>query len=151
MTIAIACDDMALDLKRHLLRALSGWGYAVKDYGVGEEEHTLYPDVALGVAEAVAAGKHERAILICGTGIGMALTANKVLGVRAAVCHDRYSAERSRKSNNCQIIAFGAQVIAPENAEELLRIWLDSEYQGGRSAPKVNRLDEIDRQYRASY
>lgn len=148
MTIAIGCDDLALDLKRHLLGVLEEWGYAVKDYGVGEDEHTLYPDVALKVAEAVAAGKHERAVLICGTGIGMALTANKVPGVRAAVCHDPYSAERSRKSNNCQVIAFGALVIAPDNAEKLLRVWLDSEYQGGGSTPKVNRLDEIDRQYR---
>ena len=148
MTIAIGCDNLALDLKSHLLLVLDQWGYEVKDYGVGAEEHTLYPDVGLGVAEAVAAGAHERAILICGTGIGMALTANKVSGVRAAVCHDPYSAERSRKSNNCQIIAFGALIISPEDAAKLLRIWLDSDFQGGHSMAKLNRLDEIDRQFR---
>jgi ribose 5-phosphate isomerase B len=103
----------------------------------------------LVVAEAVAGGKHDRAILMCGTGIGMCITANKVPGIRAAVCHDVYSTERSRKSNDCQIMALGGRVIAPEAAKLLVDKWLASEFQAGRSAPKVARIREIEEQFKS--
>jgi ribose 5-phosphate isomerase B len=96
--IAIAADDAGAPLKEHLARYLRDHGYEVMDYGNGTEQD--YPDVAAEVAEAVARGEHDRALLVCGTGLGMAITANKIPGVRAVTAHDAYSAERARKSND---------------------------------------------------
>ena len=145
--IAIGADDAAYELKVAIVDHLRSHGIAVEDYGIDDpSSETLYPDVALVVAEAVAAGKHDRGILMCGTGIGVAITANKVPGIRAAVCHDAYSAERSRKSNDCQIMTMGGRVIGAESAKLLVDIWLASEFQGGRSAPKVERIKEIEQQ-----
>ena len=143
--IALGADDAAFELKAKIIAHLKSKGIPVADYG--DKSEALYPDVALEVAEAVAAGKHDRAILMCGTGIGMAITANKVPGIRAAVCHDIYSAERSRKSNDCQIMALGGRVVGEELAKSLVDAWLASEYQGGRSAPKVERMKQIDEQF----
>jgi ribose 5-phosphate isomerase B len=129
---------------------LQSQGIAVEDYGIDDpSSKTPYPDVALVVAEAIIAGKHDRGILMCGTGIGVAITANKVPGIRAAVCHDAYSTERSRKSNDCQIMTMGGRVIAAESAKLLVDIWLASEFQGGRSAPKVARIKEIEQQFQS--
>ncbi|MBV9998098.1 MAG: ribose 5-phosphate isomerase B [Verrucomicrobia bacterium] len=144
-SIAVGADDAALELKAKITEHLRSKGIAVTDYG--EKSFASYPDVALEVAQAVAAGKHERGILMCGTGIGMAITANKVPGVRAAVCHDVYSAERSRKSNDCQVMALGARVVGEELAKSLVDAWLASEFQGGRSTPKVERMKQIDEQF----
>lgn len=113
-----------------------------------EGEKTYYPDIAYKVASAIASGKFERGILICGTGIGMAIVANKVPGVRAAVCHDPYSAERARKSNNAQILTMGARVIGPELGKTILKIWLESEFTGGPSAEKVKRIEYYDNMLR---
>ena len=147
-SIAVGADDAAFDLKAKIVEHLKSRGIDVEDYGVDKPDPAiLYPDVALTVAEAVAAGKHDRGILMCGTGIGVAITANKVPGIRAAVCHDSYSAERSRKSNDCQIMTMGGRVVGEELAKSLVDIWLMSEYQGGRSAPKVERMKEIDKQF----
>jgi ribose 5-phosphate isomerase B len=147
-SIAVGADDAAFELKAKIVEHLKSKGIEVEDYGVDKPDPAiLYPDVALTVAEAVAAGKHDRGILMCGTGIGVAITANKVPGIRAAVCHDSYSAERSRKSNDCQIMTMGGRVVGEELAKSLVDIWLTSEYQGGRSAPKVERMKEIDKQF----
>jgi ribose 5-phosphate isomerase B len=97
----------------------------------------------------VSAGEHERALLVCGTGLGMAITANKIPGVRAVTAHDPYSAERARKSNDAQVLAMGSRVIAPEAAEKVLDHWLASEFQGGSSAEKVEKMKEVDDQFRA--
>ena len=140
MAIAIGCDEAAYDLKEALKRMLTELGHEVADYGTHEGKPVLYPDIAFAVAEDVAAGKHDRAVLLCGTGIGMAISANKVPGVRAAQCHDTYSAERARKSNNAQIITMGARVVGPELAKTILATWLAAEFEGGRSAPKVDRI-----------
>ena len=147
-SIAVGADDAAFELKAKIVEHLKSKGIPVEDYGVDKPDPSiLYPDVALTVAKAVAAGKHDRGILMCGTGIGVAITANKVPGIRAAVCHDSYSAERSRKSNDCQIMTMGARVVGEELAKHLVDIWLASEYQGGRSAPKVERMKEIDKHF----
>ena len=106
-----------------------------------------YPDVAIELAERIAHGESDRGILICGTGIGMAITANKVPGVRAACCHDPYSAERARKSNNAQVMTMGAQIVAPTLAHVLVDHWLASEFGGGRSAPKVAKIEALDKHY----
>lgn len=145
--IAIGCDEAAFDLKVILKEHLEKLGYEVKDFGANKGEVVLYPDVAASVAKAVASGEFERAVLTCGTGIGMAITANKIPGVRAAVCHDSFSAQRARKSNNAQVICFGERVIGVELAKNLLEIWLDSEFSGGGSAPKVQRICDYEEEY----
>jgi ribose 5-phosphate isomerase B len=144
--IAIGADEAGAPLKEHLARYLSEQGYAVEDYGNGAEQD--YPDVASEVAEAVAGGRHDRALLVCGTGLGMAITANKIPGVRAATAHDAYSAERARKSNDAQVLTMGARVIAPQAAEKVLEHWLASEFEGGGSAPKVEKMKDIDERFR---
>jgi ribose 5-phosphate isomerase B len=145
MKIGIGADDAALELKGVLVEHLEELGYEVEDYGLKDGDD--YPDVAVEVAEAVARGEHERAILCCGTGLGMSITANKVPGVRAAQCHDVYSAERARKSNNAQVLTMGQRVIGQEAAKTVLDAWLASEFAGGSSASKVEKMEEIDRRY----
>ena len=129
------------------MKHLDGIGVEYKDFGADKGEIVLYPDVAKTVAEAVAAGEFERGILVCGTGIGMAITANKVPGIRAAVCHDPFSTERSRKSNDAQIMCMGERVIGVELAKYLVDIWLKCDFAGGGSAPKVERIMEVERSY----
>ncbi|KGQ24125.1 ribose 5-phosphate isomerase B [Gallibacterium anatis] len=147
MKIAIGCDEAAYNLKVELMKYLDSLGIEYDDFGSKAGDVVLYPDVAEAVALAVAQGKYERAILTCGTGIGMSITANKIPGVRAAVCHDVFSAERARKSNNAQIICFGERVIGVELAKALLKTWLNCDFAGGGSAPKVAKINEIDQKY----
>jgi len=144
MKIAIGSDHLGLELKNMIRDFLKDKEIEVKDFGTTSKEPIDYPDIAEKVAKAVARENYERGILICGTGIGMAIAANKVRGIRAAVCHDLYSAERSRKSNNAQIMTMGALIIGPELAKKLLEVWLNSEFQGGRSERKVKRIMEIE-------
>ncbi|HBO39001.1 MAG TPA: ribose-5-phosphate isomerase, partial [Pasteurellaceae bacterium] len=129
------------------IKYLDTLGIEYDDFGAVAGDVVLYPDIAEKVALAVAEGKYERAILTCGTGIGMSITANKIPGVRAAVCHDVFSAERARKSNNAQIICFGERVIGVELAKSLLKVWLECDFAEGGSAPKVARINEIDAKY----
>jgi len=144
--IAVGADEAGAPLKEHLATYLEEHGYDVKDYGNGTEQD--YPDVAASVAEAISHGEHDRALLVCGTGLGMAITANKIPGVRAVTAHEPYSAERARKSNDAQVLAMGARVIAPEAAEKVLDHWLESEFQGGRSTEKVEKMVQIDDRFR---
>ena len=148
MSIAVGCDEAACDLKELVIAHVRELGHEVEDFGTYDGKPVLYPDIAFAVAKAVREGRHERGILLCGTGIGMAITANKVPGIRAAVCHDMYSAERSRKSNNAQIMTMGARIIGPELAKSLVTLWLQCEFQGGRSQPKVDRIVEIEDEFR---
>ncbi|EIP98727.1 ribose 5-phosphate isomerase B [Opitutaceae bacterium TAV1] len=145
-SIALGADEAGFDLKAVIGKHLAARGYETKDYGVFNKDPSLYPDIALVVAQAVAEGKHDRGILICGTGIGVCITANKVPGIRAAVCHDAYSAERARKSNDCQIMTLGSRVVGEELAKSLVDIWLGSEFESARSGPKVDRISAIERQ-----
>lgn len=145
--IAIGADSAGAPLKDHLGKYLEDNGYEVRDYGNGTEQD--YPDVASEVAEAVSAGRYDRALLVCGTGLGMAITANKVPGVRAVTVHDPYSAERARKSNDAQVITMGARVIAPQAAEKVLDHWLASEFEGGGSTSKVEKMKQVDERFRS--
>lgn len=145
MKLAIGCDEAAYALKVEIMKHLEEIGVAYDDFGADKGEVVLYPDIAYKVADAVAAGEYERGILVCGTGIGMAMCANKVPGIRAAVCHDPFSTERSRKSNNAQIMCMGERVIGVELAKYLVDIWLNCDFAGGGSAPKVERIDELER------
>lgn len=145
MKLAIGCDEAAYDLKQTLKAWLEEAGHQVADYGTHDAKPVLYPDVAIAVAEDVAKGQHERALLLCGTGIGMAISANKVKGIRAAQCHDTYSAERASRSNDAQIITIGARVVGPELAKSIVAAWLNSTFDGGRSQPKVDRINDYEK------
>lgn len=140
MHIAIGCDEAAYDLKEELKRHLEARGVTLDDFGTFDGAAVLYPNIAFAVGEQVAAGKYGRAILLCGTGIGMAISANKVPGVRAAQCHDVYSAGRARKSNDAQIITLGARVVGVELAKTIVDAWLAAEFEGGRSQAKIERI-----------
>ena len=143
--IAIGCDPNADALKKAIIKHLAELGYECEDYG---SEDPIYANVAIDVAEAVAAGKHDRGILMCGTGIGMSIAANKVPGIYAALCSDAYSTERSIKSNNVNIMTLGEQVTGVELAKSLVTIWMNSEYvTGGRSEPKIQRICDYAQKY----
>ena len=143
---AIGSDDAGFRLKQELKNYQEADGHEVKDYGCDSPDPVDYPDVALSVAKAVARGEHDRAILVCGTGIGMAITANKVPGVYATVAHDPYSAAKARTSNNTQILALDARVIAAELATTLVEIWLRSEFGAGASARKVGKIEQAEQE-----
>lgn len=145
--IVVGADHMGLPLKAAIADHLRKLGYTVEDMGVTDASPVDYPDVGAALAEAVGEGKFERGILVCGTGAGMAIVANKVPGVRAVAVYDPYTAERAVASNNAQVITFGAQVTGPLVAEKLIDIWLESEYTGGRSAPKVKKIEALDEKY----
>ncbi len=143
--IAMGCDPNAAELKEAIIKHLAELGYECEDYG---SDDPIYANVAIAVAEAVASGKHDRGILMCGTGIGMSIAANKVPGAYAAICSDAYSTERSIKSNNINIMALGEQVTGVELAKSLVTIWINSQYTpGGRSEPKIQRIYEYAREH----
>ena len=146
--IIIGADHFGLPLKQKIIEYLTLLDYEVEDMGVQGDGPVDYPDIGTAVAERVAEKQYDRGILICGTGAGMAIVANKVPGIRAVCVQDLYTAERARASNNAQIITFGSQIIGIEVAKKLLDIWLKSEFQGGRSAPKVKKIDDLDQKYR---
>jgi ribose 5-phosphate isomerase B len=140
MKLAIGCDEAACALKETLKAHLAAQGLEVTDFGTHDDQPVLYPDIAFAVAQGVAAGDFERAVLLCGTGIGMAISANKVPGIRAAQCHDTYSAERASRSNDAQIITLGARVVGPELAKAIVDAFIKSSFDGGRSLPKIERI-----------
>jgi ribose 5-phosphate isomerase B len=144
MKIALGADHLGLPLKDAVKAHLVDLGHEVVDFGVTDAAPVDYPDVAVTVARAVAAGTFRRAILVCGTGIGMAITANKIPGVRAASVADPYSAERARKSNDAQVLCLGSRVVPPEAATIIVDHWLASEFQGGESRRKVAKIEALD-------
>jgi len=146
MKIAVGCDQNALDLKNAIIELLKEKKVEYTDFGVFTSDPIDYPDIAKKVAYAIAEGKFERGILICGTGLGMAMAADKVKGIRAAACCNIYQAERAIKSNNAQIMTMGSQVIGIELAKMLVITWLNSEFQGGRSERKVKKIMEIEKE-----
>jgi ribose 5-phosphate isomerase B len=143
--IAVGNDEAAVGLRTLIVDHLTGLGWEVDTFGPASSEDKVdYPDVAVAVAQRVADGTYGRAILICGTGIGMSIAANKVPGVRAAQAADTYSAERARRSNDAQVLALGARTVGPELARSIVDAWLAAEFEGGRSAPKVAKLVALD-------
>lgn len=147
MRIVVGSDHYGLALKDALRDYLREAGHEVDDVGTAGDP-VDYPDIAEEVATDIATGHHERGILVCGTGIGMAIAANKVPGIRAAQVMDPYSAERAAKSNNAQIITLGGQTTGVETAKLLVESFLRSEFAGGRSGPKVAKIADIDARYR---
>ncbi|MGI8483311.1 MAG: RpiB/LacA/LacB family sugar-phosphate isomerase [Thermomicrobiales bacterium] len=147
--LAIGADNAGADLKNLVRQALAGDARVTEviDFGVMDaSDSTAYPDIGFEVAKTVADGRARRGLLICGTGIGMAITANKVPGIRSTVAHDSYSVERSVLSNNCQILTLGARVIGPELAIRLVKEWLGYEFdEASASAEKVARITAFER------
>jgi len=144
MKVAIGCDEIAIELKNALIEVLKEKEIEYKDFGVNSPESVDYPDIAIEVTIQVQNGNFDRGILVCGTGLGMAICANKFKGIRAAVCHDIYSTQRSVLSNDCQVLTMGALVIGKSKAQELLKIWLDLERTGG-TVRKVKKIMEIEK------
>ncbi|WP_202982128.1 ribose 5-phosphate isomerase B [Pseudomonas sp. S35] len=148
-SVAIGCDEAGFELKELLKAYIEALGYRTQDFGCYSSSPVLYPDIAVAVATAVGAGEQRLGVLICGTGIGMAISANKIKGVRAAQAHDTYSAERARKSNDAQILSIGARVIGPEVAKGIVKVFLESEFEAERSGAKVERIAALEQANRA--
>lgn len=148
MKIVIGCDEAAFEFKETIKKYLEDKQIDCMDVGVFNKDPVLYPDIAAAACRKIVEGEAERGILICGTGIGMSITANKIKGIRAAVCHDIYSAARARKSNDAQVMCMGARVIGVEVAKMLVDVWLASEFAGGPSIAKVDRISYYEEQAR---
>ncbi len=144
MKLAIGSDDAGFELKQMIKQHLEERGYPVSDFGVQAEEVVIYPDIAFEVGKSIVNGQNERGILICGTGIGMSISANKVKGIRAAQAHDTYSAERAQKSNNAQVLCLGARVVGPELAKSIVDAWLAAHFEDGPSTKKVQRIVDFE-------
>jgi ribose 5-phosphate isomerase B len=145
MKVAIDADENGLELKKALIDLLKEKGVNFVDLAyLKTHDKRDYPDVAFNLAKGIQKKQFDRGILICGTGLGMAICANKVKGVYAGNCTDVYAAERLKKSNDAQVITLGAQVVGVESAKVIIEAWLSSEFQGGRSLPKVTRIRELE-------
>ena len=142
--IALACDHAALEMKREIIGLLDDMGLAYKDFGTYEAVSCHYPLYGERAARAVASGECDRGILICGTGIGMSLVANKVAGIRCVVCSEPYSAQLSRMHNDTHMLALGARVVGAELAKMIARIWLETAFEGGRHQNRVDMITAIE-------
>ena len=145
--IALGSDHAALQLKRAIMAHLSEKGVAFKDLGCYTEERVDYPEYGLKVAEAVAAGEYEFGIVVCGTGIGISLSANKVPGIRCAVCGDTYSAKYTRLHNDANMLALGERVVGQGLAMEIVDTFLQTPFEGGRHLTRVNQIRDIEKKY----
>ena len=144
MKIAIGNDHVAVEMKNHIIDYLTAKGHELVNFGTDTNERCDYPIYGKKVADAVAKGECEFGILICGTGIGISLAANKVKGIRAAVCSDPYSARLTRQHNNANIIAFGARVVGEATAEMIVDEFLNAEYEGGRHQTRIDMISAIE-------
>ena len=144
MKIAIGNDHVAVELKEHIKKYLEDKGHTIVNFGTDTSDRTDYPIYAKKVADAVVSKECELGILICGTGIGISMAANKVKGIRAAVCSEPYSAALTRQHNNANIIAFGARVIGTATAEMIVDAFIEAEYEGGRHANRVDMITAIE-------
>ncbi|MSQ27667.1 MAG: ribose 5-phosphate isomerase B [Dehalococcoidia bacterium] len=144
MVIAIGSDQAGFSLKRALLDALSELGYEYHDFGCHSAESVDYPDIAHAVSEAVAAGRFERAILVCGTGAGMAVAANKTPGVRAVVANDTFTAHQAREHLDAQVLCLGERIVGPGLARDIVKTYLTASFEGGRHERRVNKIEKIE-------
>jgi ribose 5-phosphate isomerase B len=142
--IALGSDHGGFTLKEEIKKYLNEKGMEYKDFGTHTTDSCDYPDIALPAARAVASGEYDRGILICGTGIGIGIAANKVQGIRAALCHDTFSARASREHNNANILTMGERVIGRGLAMDIVDIWLKTEFTGGRHQRRVEKIHEIE-------
>ena len=144
MKIGIGNDHSAVEMKREVMKFLQDLGYEVVNYGTDSTESCNYPVYGEKVARAVVAKEVDLGIVICGTGVGISLAANKVKGIRAVVCSEPYSARLSRQHNNTNILAFGARVVGIELAKMIIEEWLNAEFEGGRQQERVNMIMDIE-------
>ncbi len=145
LSVALGADHAGWELKEALKAWLMDAGYQVLDFGTHGPDSVDYPDYALQVAEAVTVGKVERGVLVCGTGIGMTIAANKVSGIRAALCGDVFTARMSREHNDANVLALAGRLTGRETGLEILRAWLDTQFAGGRHARRVDKIGEMER------
>lgn len=144
MRIAIGCDHRGFDVKRRIKSLLDGMHHEVMDVGTHTSESVDYPDLAFEVAKLVGSGQADRGILICGTGIGMAIAANKVRGVRAATCHDSITAEMSRRHNDSNVLCLSADLSGEQLIDRMVRLWLDTAFEAGRHARRVEKISRFE-------
>ncbi|MGH7275385.1 MAG: ribose 5-phosphate isomerase B [Nitrospiria bacterium] len=145
MKLAIASDHAGLKLKNRVIDLLKKKDIEVKDFGTDNDESVDYPDFGMRVAEAVSRRQIERGILLCGSGIGMSIVANKYRGVRAALCYDTQTARLSREHNDANILVMGGRLLAEPKALEIVRTWLETEFEGGRHARRIKKILEIEK------
>ena len=138
--VAVACDHGGLDLKELLVGKLREWKYEVTDFGVHRPESVDYPDYAVLVARAVSDGETDLGVLVCGTGIGMSIAANKVRGIRAALAGDELSARMAREHNDANVLCLGGRIVGPDLAVAMLRAWLDARFEGGRHQRRIDKI-----------
>jgi ribose 5-phosphate isomerase B len=144
MKIAIGNDHAAVEMKKEIAAYVQSLGHEVVNFGTDTNESCNYPDFGEKVGMAVAAGEFDCGILICGTGVGISIAANKVNGVRAAVCSDTTTARLVKQHNNANIIAFGARIVGIETAKDIVKTYLEAEFMGGRHATRVDMIHEIE-------
>lgn len=145
MKIAIGSDHVGIELKPIIINYLKELGHEVEDFGAYSSERTDYPIYGKKVAEEVVSGNFDCGILICGTGVGISIAANKIKGIRAVVCSEPYSAKLSKEHNNTNILAFGSRVVGPELAKMIVKEWLDAKFEGGRHENRVKMISQIEK------
>lgn len=146
--IAVGSDHGGFALKSEIIKHLENKGYDVKDFGTCDNNSVDYPDYALAVSEAVISGECDRGILVCGTGLGISIAANKVPGIRAAVCTDSFMARMSREHNNANILALGERVVGTGVALDIVDTWINTEFAGGRHKARIDKISEIEKKYK---
>lgn len=144
MTIAIGCDHAGVDLKKDILSLLHDLRIECIDYGTNSAESVDYPDFGEKVSEAVSSGKIERGILICGTGIGMSIVANKFSGVRASLCNELFTAKMSRLHNDANILVIGGRIVGKDLAKEIVRTWVSTPFEGERHCKRLDKITHIE-------
>ena len=144
MRIAIGSDHAGFPLKQHLVSTLEDMGHDVDDHGTHSEESVDYPEICAGVGSTVVEGKADRGIVLGGTGQGEQISANKVRGVRAALCHDLFTTRLSRQHNDANVLAMGARVVAAALADEIVALWLETEFEGGRHEARLAQIAQIE-------
>lgn len=147
MKIAVGCDHGGIVLKPVVEEVLKKNNIEMVDFGCYDENSVDYPDYALKVAEAVSHGEADKGIILCGTGIGISIAANKVKGIRAAVCHDLFTAQMCAQHNNANILSMGGRVVSKELAAQMVQIWLDTPFEGGRHCKRVDKITAIENKY----
>jgi ribose 5-phosphate isomerase B len=144
MKIGIGCDHAGLEMKNEIIQLLSGLGIKCIDYGTNSPESVDYPDFGEKVSEAVSSGKIDRGILICGTGIGMSIVANKFPRIRASLCNDLFTAKMSRQHNDANVLVLGGRIVGKDLAKEIVRTWMETPFEGERHSMRLKKITRIE-------
>jgi ribose 5-phosphate isomerase B len=145
MRIAVGCDHRGVNVKQRVLELLQNFGQETVDLGTGDHQEVDYPDIAAAVARQVSTGAVERGVLICGTGLGMCIVANKFPGVRAAPCHDELTVEIARRHNDLNVLCLSGEILGERNVDRLVEVWLKTRFEGGRHARRVQKILDFER------